>query len=599
MENEEGEKKTGGMAVGDDFRFSPRPNRAREIAWQPWGDQAFRRAGDEGKAVLLSISAVWCHWCHVMDETSYSDQAVIDLVNSRFVPVRVDSDRNPDINRRYNQGGWPTTAFLDPRGNLLAGATYIPPETMRVALERISELYASHETVIDAHEADSLFQPGQAESLDPGVVERIGAQILRSWDRAHGGLGREPKFPQAEALSFALELYADEGNQEYLVFVRNTLEAMIRGNLLDKVEGGFFRYSTTRDWSVPHYEKMLSDNAALTGVLLKAYNVTGADIFRRTAAETADFIYRTLSDGISSFYGSQDADEHYYTLGAAERERLTPPAVDKTVYTDTAAQAAVSLLVEGTALGHGEHVSMAQGALGFLWSQLYRPGDGMAHYHDGKARRWGLLDDDAEAAIAFLYAFAYTGERPYLDRAETLLHLLLDLHWDEKRSLFMDTAPGKSLPGLRPEPAEPGSQSRAAEAMLLYRSFGGEEKWRDLAGKALSSVARIADAYGYMAASFASAVNLHLRGPLLVKIVGGTVDTARPFLRVAALSPQARTLPAISEKMGRIDGEIWSEVCTWQDCRLHTADPETLARNLGVTAELSEEVDQGEGGIPG
>jgi len=263
------------------------------------------------------------------------------------------------------------------------------------------------------------------------------------------------------------------------------------------------------------------------------------------------------------------------------------------------AVAAVSLLVEGTALGHGEHVSMAQGALGFLWSQLYRPGDGMAHYHDGKARRWGLLDDDAEAAIAFLYAFAYTGERPYLDRAETLLHLLLDLHWDEKRSLFMDTAPGKSLPGLRPEPAEPGSQSRAAEAMLLYRSFGGEEKWRDLAGKALSSVARIADAYGYMAASFASAVNLHLRGPLLVKIVGGTVDTARPFLRVAALSPQARTLPAISEKMGRIDGEIWSEVCTWQDCRLHTADPETLARNLGVTAELSEEVDQGEGGIPG
>lgn len=582
----ERKRKTG---LQDDFRFSPRPNLAHEIGWLPWGVDAFSRAGREGKPVLLSISAVWCHWCHVMDETSYSDRGVIDLINKRFVPVRVDSDRNPDINRRYNQGGWPTTAFLDARGTLLAGATYIPPETMRTALERISDLYASQDIDIDTQDHDWLSSL-QATELDLSLVEEIGAQILRSWDRAQGGLGREPKFPQTEALSLALELYADEKDAEYLVFARTTLEAMMRGNLLDKVEGGFFRYSTTRDWSVPHYEKMLSDNAALIGLLLRVYGLTGAQIFRRTAAETADYVYHTLSDGISRFYGSQDADEHYYLLGAAERKGLTPPPVDRTVYTDLAARAAVSLLVEGTALERQEHVSMALAALEFLWSELYVPGEGMAHFHDGERHRPGLLDDAVEAAAAFATAFAYSGEVLYLERAEALLRLLIDEHWDEERAIFLDTSPVHALPGLRPEPAELGSQARAAEAMLLYGALSGDEEWRARAGAVLSTAASMAPAYGFMAAGFATAVSLYLQGPVTVKITGGPEETGRPFLRVAALSPQMRTLPMISREVGRIVEEARSEVCTAQSCRLRTSRPEELASDLGVHKDILEGV---------
>ncbi len=578
------------MPEGDDFRFSPRPNHAREIGWLPWGAEAFNRAEREGKAILLSISAVWCHWCHVMDETSYSDQAVIELINKNFIPVRVDSDRNPDINRRYNQGGWPTTAFLDARGTLLAGATYIPPETMRAALERIAALYASHDVSVEAPDSSFSMPAASTRGLDLRMAEEIGAQLLRAWDRPYGGLGREPKFPQTEALSLALGLYIDEGNEEYLVFARTTLEAMIRGNLLDKVEGGFFRYSTTRDWSIPHYEKMLADNSALIGVLLKIYALTGAEIFRRTAGETAAYVYSTLSDGVSRFYGSQDADEHYYLLGATERSRLSPPPVDRTVYTDLAAHAAVSLLVEGTALGRPEHVSLALAALEFLWSELYLPGEGMAHYHDGAARRLGLLDDGVAAAAAYSTAYAYTGDEDHLRRARTLLNLTVGHHWDEERSLFLDTSRGHLLPGLQPEPAELGSQARAAEAMLLYGALSGDEEWYERAGTALSGASGMAAAYGVMAASFATAVNLYLRGPLLVKISGGPVETARRFLRVAALSPQARTLPVIAGEKGRISEETWSEVCTMRSCRLRTSDLEELASDLGVRAEMIEGV---------
>ncbi len=585
MEEERTEEYAEGSAAGDN-RFSPRTNRAHEIDWLPWGEEAFRRAQKEGKPVLLSISAVWCHWCHVMDETSYSDRAVIGLINRRFVAVRVDSDRNPDINRRYNQGGWPTTAFLDARGTLLAGATYIPPENMRVALERIAQLYSEHEIDTSGREAERLLPTTREGELELGMVEETGALILRAWDRAHGGLGREPKFPQAESIALALELYADEGNAEYLAFARGTLEAMMRGNLLDKVEGGFFRYSTTRDWSIPHYEKMLSDNAALIDVLLKAFNLTGAEIFRRTAGETADYILRALSDGEARLYGSQDADEEYYLLGAKDRGRVSPPPVDRTVYTDAAARAAASLLAEGTALEREDHVAVALAALDLLWSAFYRPGEGMAHYNDGRPHRWGLLDDNVEAAAAFLKAFGYTGERRYLERAGTLLRLLLEGHWDGENSLFLDTSPGNALAGLRPEHADLGSQSRAAEAMLLYRAFGGEEDWRARAGDVLRASSGMAAAYGIMAAPFAAAVNLYLRGPSLVRISGGEGGAAGAFLRAAVLSPRPRIVPMVSEKVGRIVGEAVFEVCTMQACELRTTELEALARHLGVSGEL-------------
>src|SRR5918912_193662 len=134
--------------AASEFHFSPRPNRAAEINWRPWSPSAFEEARAEDKPILLSISAVWCHWCHVMDETSYSDQHVIDLVNDRYVPIRVDNDVRPDVNQRYNMGGWPTTAFLTPQGDILTGATYLPPDQMADALAKVSSYYMQHKPEI-------------------------------------------------------------------------------------------------------------------------------------------------------------------------------------------------------------------------------------------------------------------------------------------------------------------------------------------------------------------------------------------------------------------------------------------------------------------
>ena len=209
-----------------DFRFSPRPNRASEIKWRPWGEPAFAEALRLGRPVLLSLSAVWCHWCHVMDETSYSDPRVIAAVNEHFVPIRVDNDRHPDVNRRYNMGGWPTTAFLAPSGDVLTGGTYLPPEQMLESLARVKAFFDANRAQITALEGECAadgdgaararlaglpLSPERAlEALegDPDVPGDISAevalQVVRAFDPLYGGIGAEPKFPQPDVFGFML-----------------------------------------------------------------------------------------------------------------------------------------------------------------------------------------------------------------------------------------------------------------------------------------------------------------------------------------------------------------------------------------------------------
>ena len=209
-----------------DFRFSPRPNRAAEIRWRPWGEPAFAEARRLGRPVLLSLSAVWCHWCHVMDETSYSDPRVIAAVNEHFVPIRVDNDRHPDVNRRYNMGGWPTTAFLAASGDVLTGGTYLPPDQMLESLARVKAFFDANQAKILALEGERASDGDGAAMArltglpldgelaldalegDPDVPGDISAevalQVVRGFDPLHGGLGAEPKFPQPDVFGFML-----------------------------------------------------------------------------------------------------------------------------------------------------------------------------------------------------------------------------------------------------------------------------------------------------------------------------------------------------------------------------------------------------------
>ncbi|MBV8424567.1 MAG: thioredoxin domain-containing protein, partial [Candidatus Eremiobacteraeota bacterium] len=257
-------------------RFSPRPNRAAEIGWMDWGRDAFARAKETDRPILLGISAVWCHWCHVMDETTYSDQRVIDLIRDRYVPIRIDNDQHPDINARYNMGGWPTTAFLSPSGEILTGATYVAPDDFARVLEHVAAIWqdkkerADIERRLHGREAtrDGNTPSPNGTSIDPHAVTSIAATITAGYDQEYGGFGDAPKFPQADALRFLLLLYRrdrahDKADERLYEILARTALAMARGGMYDHVEGGFFRYSTTRDWSVPHFEKMAEDHAGL------------------------------------------------------------------------------------------------------------------------------------------------------------------------------------------------------------------------------------------------------------------------------------------------------------------------------------------------
>jgi len=235
------------------FHFSPRPNRAHEIRWREWGDEAFAEAKGEDKPVLLALSAVWCHWCHVMDETSYSDPGVISYVNQHFVPVRVDNDQRPDINARYNLGGWPTTAFLTPDGELMTGGTYIPPEAMLEHLPKIVTQYKSSREEI-AHKLEEMRQR-RAEAaaargdLSPAIFDNVVRAAVQSYDPVFGGFGEAPKFPHADSIDLLLYAHRRNGDPDLLHMARKTLEFMTAGGVFDHEWGGFFRYATQRDWS--------------------------------------------------------------------------------------------------------------------------------------------------------------------------------------------------------------------------------------------------------------------------------------------------------------------------------------------------------------
>src|SRR5574341_23794 len=306
------------------------------VHWMPWSDAAFARARAEDKPILMDIGAVWCHWCHVIDHESYDDPAVGAIINDHFVAIKVDRDERPDIDARYQhavsaitgQGGWPLTAFLTPEGKVFFGGTYFPPDDAfgRPGFKRVLLSVA-------AYYRD---QKDEAVATTEEVHRRLAAMLnppaAGPLDPAHGGFGCASKFPHTATLDLLLRRAFRTGDAALLGVVTRTLEQMARGGIRDHLGGGFHRYSTDARWIVPHFEKMLYDNAGLLGTYVQAAQATGRSLFRDVATETAGFLMTVLSDqDRGGFHGSQDADigpdddGSYFTWTAAEaRAALTP-----------------------------------------------------------------------------------------------------------------------------------------------------------------------------------------------------------------------------------------------------------------------------------
>jgi uncharacterized protein len=322
------------------------------IQWREWGEEAFAVAQRENKPILLDIGAVWCHWCHVMDRESYDSPEIAQIVNERFVAVKVDRDERPDIDSRYQvavssisgQGGWPLTAFLTPEGKPFYGGTYFPPDDSygRPSFKRVllSIANAYREKNGDVMEQAKMVESAisQAESFSgkggdfsPAVIDAIVKSALGMFDPQNGGFGSAPKFPHPAALDLLIDQYARTGDQELRNVFVSTLEKMARGGVYDQLAGGFHRYSVDEHWGVPHFEKMCYDNSELLKNYVHAHQATGAEFFAGVARDIVRWMDEWLSDReCGGFYASQDADlsmdddGDYFTWTLAEtRAALT------------------------------------------------------------------------------------------------------------------------------------------------------------------------------------------------------------------------------------------------------------------------------------
>ncbi len=515
------------------------------VSWHEWDDEAFRLAKELDVPVLLSISAVWCHWCHVMDRTTFSDPEVAALLDAHFVAIRVDNDKRPDVNARYNMGGWPTVAFLTPEGEILTGGTYMTPSAFKDVLRRVSEYYRDNRTTIQQRLTDTreqrkamlAWQPPSSREVSPNTSEQIYQSVSQEYDSQYGGFGQDQKFPQVDAIELAMARYHRTGDLAALEIAVSTLKAMCTGGLYDSEMGGFFRYSTTRDWTVPHFEKMLEDNARLLSACMHAYQLTRLTTFRDAASGVVDYVSLTLYDRPRGyFYGSQDADERYYSLPKAERLTMTAPFVDKVAYTSWNAMMASAHLDAWLLLERPDLAQTALGALEFLWQHCWTPDQGMCHYWDGEAHVPGLLTDQVWMVNALLDAYEYSGAWEHVERAEKVMrwaHAALSTPLGH----FRDRPSTPDLGLLNQADTPIAENAVAATALIRLSRLTGHEEYLQWARSVLAAFAESYSRYGLFASAYALAVDRLLHDPLRVVVVGSADDPVTLQLLRAAREP--------------------------------------------------------------
>ena len=299
------------------------------VDWYPWGPEALERAVREDKPILLSVGYSACHWCHVMERESFEDDAIAALMNEHFVSIKVDREERADIDSIYmaavqamtGQGGWPMTVFLTPDGKPFYGGTYFPPDergglpSFPHVLTTMADVYRNRRGDVANTTAQLVTHMRQMTRSVPGIepltdviMSDAVRELRKQFDDSYGGFGLQPKFPQPMTLEFLLRQYLRTEDPSVLEMVELTLDRMARGGIYDQLGGGFHRYSTDTYWLVPHFEKMLYDNALLARLYLHAYQVTGNPMYRRIVEETLDYVVREMTSPEGGFYSAQDAD---------------------------------------------------------------------------------------------------------------------------------------------------------------------------------------------------------------------------------------------------------------------------------------------------
>ena len=598
------------------------------VDWYPWGDEALGRARDDDRPILLSIGYAACHWCHVMEHESFEDAETAAQMNEQFVNVKVDREERPDLDAVYmdavvaltGQGGWPMTVFLTPEGEPFFGGTYFPPAprhglpSFRQVLDAVASAYRERRAdvtrsaaqLVETIRSSSQVAPS-ADPLTDSVSSEAARGLRRVFDAERGGFGGAPKFPPASALEFLLR----RGEPD---LVTTTLDAMAAGGMYDLVGGGFHRYSVDADWLVPHFEKMLYDNALLVPAYLHAWVVTGDERYRRVVEETCDYLLRDLALPEGGFASSQDADTDgveglTYTWTEAEgvpaellrpfehgrsiirgeldpelkarlldeRSRRPQPACDDKAIAAWNGLALAALAETGRRLARDTVLQAAERLGNFLLGELSSP-DGRLFrtWRNGRASIPGYLEDYADVAHGLYELHVATGDLRWLEESCRLARLAVELFADGERGGFFMTAHDAERLVARTKDLDdnpvPSGNSMLAFVLLRLARIYGDDELEHQAARVLrllhTNLGRIPTAFGWALC----ALDLYLSPPRELAIIGAPEDeVARRALApfepnaVVAFGP-SEDVPLLSGKT-RVDGKPTLYVCERFACQ--------------------------------
>jgi len=465
------------------------------VEWREWGEDAFAAADRAGKPVLLSLSAPWCAHCHEMDATTYSEPRIAANVNDGFVPVRVDADRHPRVRERYNMGGFPSTVFCTPDGEILTGAGFLGIDGFRGILDSVRETW-------DAKGAGAGRVPRALRNAQPpggAVTDRIEEhmieQLLAAFDDEFGGWGSDAKFPMPRTVDFALVRARGQATR--------TLEA-IRTHLLDTYDGGFYRYATERNWGNPHREKLLDENAALIRTFARGYRYTGEESYRNPAVQTVEYLTTTLWTG-DAFAASQVADDEYYRLEPTDRADADPPGVDGTILAGRNGLAAAALFTLAAYTDDERARRYAERTLDFVCAELVADGE-VTHFHapdenGGIESDAGLLLDQARVLDGLTTGWQVTGD--YEDVARAVADYAIG-ELQAPSGAFADGPPTGA--GLCDRPMYPlDTNADLTDALLDLAALTGEGRYREAAREAIAAFGDAAERMGIELAGYATA----------------------------------------------------------------------------------------------
>lgn len=504
------------------------------IKWEHnWPKDLFERAKKENRLVILDLEAIWCHWCHVMDEKTYADPSVQSLINSKFIAVKVDQDSRPDLSNRYEDYGWPATILFDSNGKELAKLSgYIPPEEMKGLLEA----FIKDPTPGPSAQERPAIKYSQASSLPKDLRDELMRRHLAGFDKKYGSWGTFQKYLDWDSVEFSL-LRAKEGDQEAALMAKKTLTGQL--NLLDPVWGGVYQYSTYGDWKHPHFEKIMQFQGENLKVFSQGYSQFGDPAYLNAAEKIYSFLRNFLSGPEGAFYTSMDADiiqgqhsDWYYKLDDAGRRKHGVPRVDKNIYARENGWAINGVVALYAATGDKQYLDHAIKAADWILANRALPGGGFAHGSKNDAAPY--LGDTVYMGRALLSLYAATGDRQWLKHAEGAADFI-GKHFSHAETPGYSTVETISGGTVKSEPLLDENIAVARFTNLLYH-YTGKAEYKKMSETAMRYLAtpEIANKRRALVAGILLADREQANEPLHITVVGKKDDpNAQALFRTA------------------------------------------------------------------